>query len=180
MRKYLSLGSALMMGVVLGKEKQTYAFASEAVEAPRALPLGLNSMLPAQTFKQVAKVAKQHETEKKYKRVDSPVTSVATSSATPDVMEKRANSSLTSKDIDVSPSPNVKMVVEIYCGVQVNAVPGYNFYCLDWKENRLYHCIGRNDWQYQCWDGAEWEWGNYLERDGTADNSLLTSLHTDH
>jgi len=74
---------------------------------------------------------------------------------------------------------NVKLTVDIYCGAYVQAVPGYEFYCYDYLTGLYHYCIGRNDWQYQCWDGAEWEWGNFNERDGTVDNSLLTSLETD-
>ena len=32
---------------------------------------------------------------------------------------------------------------------------------------------------YQCHDGQEWEHANWFEHDGTADNSLLTSVDTD-
>jgi hypothetical protein len=33
---------------------------------------------------------------------------------------------------------------------------------------------------YVCWDGSDWEWPNYQENDLTPDNSLLTSVETDH
>ena len=72
------------------------------------------------------------------------------------------------------------MVVEIYCGENRTCVPGYQFYCYYPETNLLYHCIGRNDWQYQCWDGGEWEWNNYLEHDNTPDGSRLTSIVTDN
>ena len=33
---------------------------------------------------------------------------------------------------------------------------------------------------YRCWDEEDgWEWGNWNEQDGTADNSGLTSIETD-
>lgn len=79
---------------------------------------------------------------------------------------------------DVVPQ-NVKLTVDIYCGAYAQAVPGYQFYCYDYLTGLYHFCVGRDDWWYQCWDGQEWEWGNYLEHDGTVDNSLLTSLDTD-
>ena len=131
MRKYVSLGSALMMGVVLGKENKTPAFAVAKGNAP--LPLGLTSMLqPAQALNKVAHEAK----ERKARVVDSPDTSIATSiEKSPDV--RSVNTSEGTSAATSEKSPNVKMVVEIYCGVAVNCVPNYNFYCYDWIENRL-------------------------------------------
>ena len=61
----------------------------------------------------------------------------------------------------------------------MQAVPGYEFYCYDYKTGLVHYCIGREDWQYQCWSGKEWQWGHYNENDNSADSYLLTSIDTD-
>ena len=71
----------------------------------------------------LSKVHVQHEKE----YVDeSPETSVDN---TTDVDGE--DSPATSKASSVE-DPNVKLIVEIYCGHYIQAVPGYQFYCLDW------------------------------------------------
>ena len=56
------------------------------------------------------------------------------------------------------------------CGQYYNFPAGYEFLCFDMVDRVHYYCWGTPEpWKYVCWDGAEWEYANYWENDGTPD-----------
>lgn len=195
MRKYLSLGGAMMMGSVIGKSEKSLLPAKYELQPAQVLGMPTEHTQAARFQFDHAKPIPQPEPTiqkgRRYEVEEDVITSHCTSH------DQKVNNrreyeerSLTTSNGTVSigesvDSPdtqpqNVKLTVDIYCGAYVQAVPGYQFYCYDYLTGLYHYCIGRNDWWYQCWDGQEWEWGNFLEADGTPDNSLLTSLDTDY
>ena len=102
---------------------------------------------------------------------------VEESAETSQTSEHTVNEDLTSKTSrDTNSLPNVK---NIYCGYNYWVQPGFWFNCWDIHDNYWKRCVGTGGGHYQCHDGQEWEWANWYERDGTADGSFLTSVHTD-
>lgn len=141
MRKYVSLGSALLMGVVLGKENKKPVYESLA-KAPAVL--GLDTLPPTTQTAQtqlkraysIPSAEYDEDFEVEAQRDASPVTSECTTvndavTSEGTSIEVKAERSATTSYGTVSPaSPanipqNVKLITEIYCGVNVAAVPGY-------------------------------------------------------
>ena len=194
MRKYLSLGAAMMMGSVIAKtDKKDLQPAKYDLQPAQVLGMPTEQQHVETFHFEHAKPIPQPAPQAQRRFNNDDVTSHCTSHDEHSAKVARRQyeeRSLTTSNGTVSlgesvDSPdvvpqNVKLTVDIYCGAYVQAVPGYQFYCLDPYTGLYHYCIGRNDWWYQCWDGQEWEWGNFLEADGTGDNSALTSLDTDY
>ena len=69
-----------------------------------------------------------------------------------------------------------------YCGPRIYFDSGSSFTCFDRSDGYNKNCYSLGNGNYQCYDAREnkWEWPNWNERDGTPDNSHLTSIHTDY
>ena len=67
------------------------------------------------------------------------------------------------------------------CGFDYPTHIGQWYLCWDIHDNYYKHCVKNGYHQVQCLDptNGKWEWANRYEHDGTPDNSLLTSIHTD-
>jgi hypothetical protein len=80
MRKYVSLGSAMMMGVVLGKEKLTYEFAQDGSNRHATIDRTIGPSNPSQPVNPVrSQVAPPPQAMKGFYYEASPATSVASS-----------------------------------------------------------------------------------------------------
>ena len=107
------------------------------------------------------------------KDIESPISSVESESP----VIKRIMA-LMGSHIDKKPHRMDRPTI-IICGQRAIVERGWRFQCIDQVANVCYNCVGSGSLSYRCWDGGEWEWANYNERDGTPDNSPLTSIATD-
>jgi len=74
---------------------------------------------------------------------------------------------------------DIPIVKNAICGQEFGAHAGFQFMCYDMHDGIWKYCYMHRPGYYQCFDGQEWEHINWHEKDGTADNSFMTSVHTD-
>ena len=133
MRKYVSLGAAMMMGVVIGKQKETPQFLEKST-VTKTLPHKRAVEAPALEMNH-KKLTKHHKKEAKFhnkrRENSSPRTSV-NSSVRVRVQRSR---SFTSKKTSIrsKSSPRVK---QAFCGFNYAVPHGHWFNCWDATDTR--------------------------------------------
>ena len=174
MRKYVSLGAAMMFGVVIARDHK-----KPSLTNARAVPQDV----------QVAQQIKDAHLEKpvKFDRIpadyydswdnNNNVSSRDQASTPP---RRRSSPRINRRRNEDIPN-NVKQYW--YCGGHLFFNYGQHFTCLDASDGYWKNCWSLNigNGNYQCYDhtNGKWEWPNWNERDYTPDNSHLTSIITD-
>ena len=170
MKRYLSMGSAMMLGVVATQAKNTYDF--QLQEKPTSAITGMHVPTEAELAEfnlnfPDASIIPALEKIANGVSVDSSV-----SAAEAKILKQASNED---PNIPIDPKNNgyyngldwLLMVpqkpTEIQCGRRMLIVANWQFQCYDYVEKVYWNCLGRTDNHYACWDGAEWEWPNYHE-----------------
>ena len=190
MRKYVSLGTAMMVGAVIGREKkspvlqrnQRVSTEFEAAETLKAAHLEKPALIP------------KHEIEDFENRFDarerstSPNVQYSSDSIDTSRSHEVQASSLERhpprRQIKRKESPKAPNVRLQYCISHIFFTKGHNFNCYDVHDRIWKKCVSlnvNNNGNYKCYDhtNGKWEWPNRNERDKTGDASNLTSLATD-
>ena len=186
MRKYVSLGAAMMMGAVLSRENYGTSLASarsvpKAVQAAQiAEPIHLER--PVKLHPRRVSVG-DVEAERASNR-SSPLDVLASRDSFRSERRRHVkNRSRSQRSIQRKESTGPKVKQRWFCGGRLFFENGANFKCFDLSDGYYKQCWSLNvgNGNYKCYDhtNGKWEWPNWNERDFTPNNSHLTSIGTD-
>jgi hypothetical protein len=187
MRKYVSLGAAMMMGAVLGRENYATTLASartvskaiQAVQIAEPTHLERPVMLHPRRDS-VGDVEAERASNRSY-----PLDFLASRDSFRSQTRRRhvKNRSRSQRSIQRKESTSPKVKQHWFCGGRLFFQYGAYFQCFDSSDGYWKQCWSLNvgNGNYKCYDhtNGKWEWPNWNERDFTPDRSHLTSIGTD-
>jgi hypothetical protein len=191
MRKYVSLGTAMMVGAVIGREKkspvlqrnQRVSTEFEAAETLKAAHLDKPALIPKHEIEDFENRFYASE------RSNSPNVQYSSDSIDTSRSHEVQASSLERppprRQIKRRKSPKAPNVRQHWqCTNTINLPYDRQFNCFDPSDGIWKTCWSlnvNNNGNYKCFDhtNGKWEWPNWNEVDFTPDNSNLTSIHTD-
>ena len=184
MRKYVSLGAAMMMGAVLGRENHATTLSSGH---------GVSKAIQTEQYAgptHLERPVKLHPRHDSVGDVEADRESIISSprdgfasreSLISHSRQNLKNRSRTDRNIRRKDSTGPKVKQHWYCGGRLVFQYGATFTCFDRSDGYWKQCWSLGNGNYKCYDrtNGKWEWPNWNERDFTRDNSHLTSIGTD-
>ena len=193
MKKYLSLGSALMLGVVTAKTTPyEFQISHKTVETAKDLKGNLFQFeIQHLAQEEDVKLVENKKILRDHHHSDHKSSKKASQQVPRRYVERNENSESRGRD-----SVSVQAEEPLTCFTQCinfdflpivanyynsfRYVQNYNYEYCNAGLHQIAVCRFGGFVGYCWYDGSEWEWQNFMEPDGTPDQSLLTSVDTDY